>query len=228
MFKTARISVAAVLGLVMGMSLMGCQRRYEEWQALKVGRSTAADVQAAFKTPVQAEDRYAYALAEDKVGKDTVLMMVNLDEDGIVNSKYYWHSASKPPLFFVRADTWKMAVETQVAPSELQQYWAGTGPREEAILRYFAEILFDTSRHFDEINEVFGATGSMTRILTLAADKYHSRGDKQTLLSEDGFTFDAGIFGSDCTMVLETADERRGLYRLVLEGYRTRSFFKGW
>ncbi len=67
-------------------SLMGC--RYEQWQGLKVGRSTAVDVQEAFKTPVEAEDRYAYALAEDKVSKNTELIMVNLNEDGIVTAKY--------------------------------------------------------------------------------------------------------------------------------------------
>ena len=44
----------AVLGLVITSSLMGC--RYEQWQGLRVGQSTALDVQEAFKTPVQAED----------------------------------------------------------------------------------------------------------------------------------------------------------------------------
>ncbi len=68
----------------------------------------------------------------------------------------------------------------------------------------------------------------MRRILALAANEYSSRGDKQTLLSKDGFTFDAGIFGNRCSMVLETVDERQGLYALSLTGHRTRSFFTGW
>ena len=224
--RTARSSIVAVLVLATTVSLMGC--RYEQWQGLKVGRSTAADVQEAFKTPVQAEDRYAYALAKDELSKNTELIMVNLDEDGIVTAKYYWHWVRAPLLFLWRTDTWKIALETQVAPSELQQYSAAPGPREEAILQYFRHILFDTSRHFDQINEVFGVSSSMRRILTLAANEYSSRGDKQTLLSKDGFTFDAGIFGNRCSMVLETVDERQGLYTLSLKGHRTRSFFTGW
>ncbi len=223
--KTARFSMVAMLVLAMMVSLMGC--RYEQWQGLKVGRSTAADVQEAFKTPVEPEDRYAYALAEDKLSKNSELMIVNLDEDGIVTAKYYWHWVPAS-LLLLRTDTWKIALETQVAPSELQQYSAAPGPREEAILQYFSQILFDSSRHFDQINEVFGISTSMRRILALATNAYNSRGDKQTLLSEDGFAFDGGIFGNRCTMVLETVDERQGLYALVLKGYRTRNFFKGW
>ncbi len=207
--------MVAVLGLVMGASLMGCH--YEQWRALKVGQSTAANVQQAFKTPVQAGDRYAYAFAKDK----KLLMMVNLDENGIVRGKYYWHSAPAGLLSLWRTDTWKMALATEVAPSELQQYSAAPGPREEAILQYFGEILFDTSRHFEQINEV---TESMAQILTLAADKYRSRDDKETLLSKGGFSFDGGIFGNKCTMVLETVDGRQGLYMLVVQGYRARSF----
>ena len=64
-----------VLGLVIASSLMGC--RYEQWQGLRVGQSTTVDVQKAFKTPVQAEDRYAYAFVEDKLTKNTVMMMVS-------------------------------------------------------------------------------------------------------------------------------------------------------
>jgi len=224
--RIAKSLIVTVVVLATMTGLMGC--RYEQWQGLKVGRSTAADVQEAFKTPVEAKDRYAYALAEDKVGKHTELIMVNLDEDGIVTAKYYWHWTAAPLLFLWRADTWKMVLETQVSPSELQQYSAAPGPREEAILQYFRQILFDTSRHFDEIKEVFGASSSMRRILMLAANEYSSRGDKQTLLSQDGFAFDGGIFGNKCSMVLETVDERQGLYMLELAGHRTRGFFSGW
>ena len=229
MLKIVRISMVAVLGLVVA-SLMGCHQRYDEWQrTLVVGQSTAEDVQEAFKTPVEAGgDRSAFAIAEDKLNKDTILMMADLDEDGIVDAKYYWHWAPAPNLVLLRTNIWKMALETQISPSELQQYSPGPGPREEAILQYFGEKLFDTARHFNHIDEVFGATGSMTRILTMAAGKYHSRGDKQTLLSEEGFTFDAGIFANKATMFLETVDERQGLYRLVLQGYRTRNFARGW
>ncbi len=119
-------------------------------------------------------------------------------------------------------------MQTQVAPSELQEYTATLGPREEAILEYFGRILFDTSHHFQDINEVFGISGSMKQILVFAANEYNARGDKQTLLTEDGFEFDAGIFGNKCTMVLETVDERQGLYTLKLKGHRTRGFFTGW
>ena len=226
--RTSRSSMIAVLGLVITSSLMGC--RYEQWQELRVGQSTAVDVQAAFKTPVQAEDRYAYAFVEDKLTKNTVLMMVNLDEEGVVSAKYYWHSVPVPPLFIWRADTWKIAIETQVDPRELQEYSATPGMREEAILRYFGAILFDTSRHFDQIDEVFTISTSMRRILAMATTQYRSRGDKQTLLSEDGFAFDGGIFSNEskCSMVLETVDERHGIYLLELKGYRTRRFFKGW
>ncbi len=224
--RTSRSSMIAVLGLVITSSLMGC--RHEQWQALKVGQSTAVDVQAAFKTPVQAEDRYAYAFVEDKLTKNTVLMMVNLDEEGVVSAKYYWHSVPAPPLFLWRADTWKIAMETQVDPSELQEYSATPGLREEAILRYFGGILFDTGRHFEQINEVFSISTSMNRILAMAAKQYSSQGDKQSLLSKEGFTFDAGIFSNNnkCSMVLEAVDERHGIYLLKLKGYRTRNFFK--
>ena len=226
--RTSRYSMIAVLGLVITSSLMGC--RYEQWQELRVGQSKAMDVQKAFKTPVEAEDRYAYAFVKDKFTKNKVMMMVNLDEEGVVNAKYYWHSVPAPPLFLWRADTWKIAMETQVDASELQEYSATPGMREEAILQYFGDILFDTSRHFDQIDEVFTISTSMRRILAMATTQYRSRGDKQTLLSEDGFTFDGGIFSNEsrCRMVLETVDERHGIYLLELKGYRTRNFFKGW
>lgn len=208
-------------------SFMGC--RYEQWQEdLRVGQSMAVDVQETFKTPVSAEDRYAYAIATDELNENTELMMVNLDEDGVVTAKYYWHWSRVPLLLLGRTDNWKIALETQIAPSELQQYSAAPGPREEAILRYFGHMLFDASRHFDQINEVFNASASMNRILQMAATQYSSRGDKHTLLSEEGFTFDAGIYGTTCSMVLDTVDERQGLYRLSLQGQRTRSFFTGW
>lgn len=225
--RTAKYSIIAVLILLTMTSLMGC--RYEQWQHdLTVGQSTALDVQEAFKTPVEPEDRYAYALAKDELNKNTELMMVNLDEDGIVTAKYYWHWARTSILFFGRTDSWKIALETQVAPSELQQYSAAPGPREEAIVQYFRHILFDTSRHFDQIEEVFNGSSSMRRILEMAAIQYSSRGDKRTLLSKDGFTFDAGTFGSDCSMVLEPVDESQGLYMLSLKGQRTYTFFTGW
>ncbi len=84
--------------------------------------------------------------------------------------------------------------------------------------------------HFDQIDEVFTISTSMRRILAMATTQYRSRGDKQTLLSEEGFTFDGGIFSNEnkCSMILETVDERHGIYLLELKGYRTRSFFKGW
>ena len=215
-----------MLALVILTTATGCSTA--QWNDLTVGRSTATDIQKVFETPVQAEDRYAYAMSEDKFTKKNVLMMANLDVDGIVTAKYYWYSLPAPILPFWRADTWKIAMETKVSPSELQEYSATVGPREEAIIQYFGRILFDTSHHFRDTNEVFGLTSSMKQILVMAANQYNSRGDKQTLLTKDGFEFDGGIHGDTCTMTLETLDQRQGLYSLRLEGHRTRNFFTGW
>lgn len=221
---------AIALGLVCVLTLfglLGCRYHRGDYNNLQVGQTAAPKVAAVFKTPVGPEDRYAYALDEDKLWGNTVLIMTNLDEDGIVTAKYYWHSVPRPLLPFWRMDTWEIALETQIAPAELQQYTAAMGPREEAILEYFGRRLFDTSRHFEHLNEVFGITGSMNQILVLAASQYNMRADKQTLLSEDGFAFDGGIHGNKCTMKLDTVDERQGIYTIVLKGSRTRSFFKG-
>jgi len=221
------ISLALVCVLAL-FSLMGCSYNYNTWHSIKVGRTTAPEVEALFKTPVGPEDLYAYALAEDKLSDNTVLIMTNLDEDGIVTAKYYWHSVPRPIFPLFRMDSWEIALETQIAPSELQQYTATLGPREEAMLEYFGRKLFDTSRHFEHLNEVFGITGSMNQILVLAASQYNMRTDKQTILSKDGFAFDGGIHGNKCTMTLGTIDERQGIYTLVLKGYRTRNFLSGW
>ncbi len=214
-----------MLSFIILTAAAGCGTTH--WNDLRVGRSTATDIQKLFETTVQAEDRYAYAIAEDTFTKKTVLMMVNLDVDGIVTAKYYWNSEPAPILPFWHADTWQIAMETQVAPSELQEYSATVGPREEAIIQYFGRILFDTHHHFRDTNEVFGVSASMKQILVMAANEYNARSDKQTLLTEEGFVFDGGIHGNKCTMILETIDERQGLYSLRLKGYRSRSFFTG-
>ena len=203
--------------------LLGCHYNRGDYNDIQVSKTAAPKVAAIFKTPVGPEDRYAYALDEDKFWGNwgnTVLIMANLDEDGIVTAKYYWHSVPRPLLPFWRMDTWEIALETQIAPAELQQYTATMGPREEAMLEYFGRLLFDTSRHFEHLNEVFGITGSMNQILVRAASEYNMRADKQTLLSEDGFAFDGGIHGNKCTMKLAAVDERQGIYTVVLKGYR--------
>ena len=224
--KSARFTALSVLCIVSLASLAGCRR--ETWHNIEVGRSTASEVSAIFKTPVGPEDRYAYALDEHKRSGNTVLIMTNLDDDGIVSAKYYWHSLPRPIFPLFRMDSWEIALETQIEPSELQEYSPAIGQREEAMLQYFGRRLFETSNHFGHLNEVFGITGSMNQILVMAASAYSMRGDKQTLLTEDGFVFDGGIHGNKCTMTLGAIDERRGLYTLMLKGYRTRSFFSGW
>lgn len=199
----------------------------EAWRGLVVGKSTRADVALAFNTPVTVNDRYAYALDEEQPKSNSFLMMVDLDEDGIVTTKYYWEWISTPA-FLARRDSWEMAIDTQVPASVIQEYTANVGPREDAILEYFGRRLYGIAAHFEHLRQVFGATGSMKRILTLAATEYNMRADKQALLSERGFVFDGDVFGDECTISLRPIDEQAGWYFLVLKGRRTRNFFSGW
>ena len=199
----------------------------EAWQDLAVGKSTRADVALAFNTPVTDKDRYAYALDEEQPKSNSFLMMVDLDEDGIVTAKYYWEWISTSA-FLARVDSWEMAVDTQIPASVIQEYTATLGPREEAILEYFGRRLYGIAAHFEHLRQVFGATASMKRILTLAATEYNMRADKQALLSERGVVFDGDVFGDECTISLRPIDEQAGWYFLVLKGRRTRNFFSGW
>ena len=197
------------------------------WQDLVVGRSTRADVAAVFNTPVDEKDRYAYALDEGQWKNDTFLMMVDLDDDGIATAKYYWEWLSAPA-FLAKLETWELAIDTRIPASLLQEYTANLGPREDDILQYFGRRLYEISAHFQDVNEVFGATGSMKRILTLAATQYSMRADKKALLSEQGFVFDGDVYGNKCTMTLTPVDERAGWYFLLLKGHRAKNFFTGW
>ncbi len=199
----------------------------KDWQGLVVGRSTRADVAAVFKTTVTEKDRYAYTLHQDKRTDKTFLIMVDLDEDSIVTAKYYWEWVPASA-YLAKVDSWEMMMDTQIPASVLQQYTANLGPREEAVLEYFGRGLYDIAHHFGNLNEVFGATASMTRIYTSAALQYNMRADKQALLSERGFVFDGGIFGGKCTMSLRLIDERAGWYLVVLKGRRKSNFFSGW
>ena len=197
-----------------------------EWQGIAAGRSTAADVAALFKTPVGPEDRFAYALDQDKTTGNTFLMMVSLDEDSIVTAKYYWEWITTTALL-ASVDNWEIAIDTQIPAQVLQDYSATLGPREEAILEYLARGLYEISDHYAHLDQVFSATTSMKRIYTLAATQYSTRVDKQALLSEGGFTFDGDVFGGECSMRLRPVEERSGWYFLVLKGRRTRNFFTG-
>lgn len=199
----------------------------EAWRGLVVGKSTRDDVAAVFNTPVTDKDRYAYALDEEQPKSNSFLMMVDLDEDGIVTAKYYWEWISTSA-FLAKVDSWEMAIDTQIPASVIQEYTATLGPREEAILEYFGRRLYGIAAHFEHLRQVFGATASMKRILTLAATEYNTRADKQALLSERGFVFDGDVFGDECTISLRTIDEQAGWYFLVLKGHRTRNFFSGW
>lgn len=219
-------SAIAVGFLLVQTFLTGCH--YSDWESIKVGRSSANDVSAIFKTPVAAEDRYAYAIDRDPSSGRTELIMTNFDDDGIVSGKFYWHWDPRPVFALTRLDSWEIAMQTQVAPLKLQEYSATLGPREEAVLEHFGEILIDTVGHFEHLSEIFGAAGSMRKIFTLASVEYSMRADKQSLLSEDGFVFDGDIYGHKCTMVLMPLDERSGLYEVVLKGHRTKNFFSGW
>ena len=197
-----------------------------EWQGIAAGRSTAADVAALFKTPVGPEERYAYAIDQDKTTGNTFLMMVSLDDDSIVTAKYYWEWITTTALL-ANADNWEIAIDTQIPAHVLQQHSATVGPREEAILEYLAHGLYEISDHYADLDQVFSATTSMKKIYTLAATQYSTRVEKQTLLSEGGFTFDAGVFGGKCTMRLRPVDERSGWYFLVVKGRKNRNFFTG-
>jgi hypothetical protein len=119
-------------------------------------------------------------------------------------------------------------MDTRIPAALLQEYTAGVGPREEAILAYFATKLYRVAAEYEHLNEVFGATGAMKRLYTLAASEYNMRADKKALLSPGGFVFDGDIYGNECTMSLVPIDERAGWYFLVLKGERGRNFFKGW
>ena len=197
------------------------------WQELVVGKSTNDDVSAVFEAPVSDKDRYAYALDQDNKKKDTYLVMVDLDEDGIVTTKYYWEHVSISA-FLAKVESWEIALDTRIPGDVLQEYSANVGPREEAVLEYFGRKLYGIADHFEHLNEVFGATGAMKRIFTLAASEYNMRADKQALLSEEGFVFDGDIYGKKCTMSLMPIDERAGWYFIVLSGQRSRNFFAGW
>ena len=197
------------------------------WQSLTVYKSTAADVAAVFRTPVSKGDRYAYALREDKLTDSVFLMMVDLDEDGIVTAKYYWEWIATPQ-FLAKLESWEMAMDMKIPASVLQEYTTNLGPKEEAILDYLGGRLRDIAAHFENLKQLFGATGSMKRILTMAATEYNMRADKQALLSERGFVFDGDVFGDECTISLKPIDERAGWYFLVLKGHRIKNFFSGW
>ena len=222
--KSARLTALSVLCIMALTSLVGC--RYQSWQNIQVGRSTASEISAILETPVGPEDRYVYALSKDKLSGNTVLIMANLDYNGIVSAKYYWRSVPRPIVPF-RMDSWEMALETQIEPSELQKYSPALGQREESVLQYLGGRLLDTSRRFAHSSEVVGITGSMNQIVRMASNAYSMRADKETLLSEDGFAFDGGIHGNKFSMTLGVIDERQGIYRLVLKGYRTGGFFSG-
>jgi len=199
----------------------------EAWQNIAVGRSNHNDVSAVLETNVGEKDRYAYALDEDNKRENTFLMMVDLDEDGIVSGKYYWERVTTSA-FLAKIESWEIAMDTRIPAAVLQEYTAGVGPREEAILAYFATKLYGIAAKYEHLNEVFGATGAMKRIYTLAASEYNMRADKKALLSPEGFVFDGDIYGNKCTMSLVPIDERAGWYFLVLKGERGRNFFKGW
>ena len=217
------------LGLFCVLTLfgpLGCHYNRGDYNDIQISKTAAPEVAAIFKTHVGPEDRYTYALDEDKIlGNNTVLIMTNLDEDGIVTAKYFWHWVPQPLLLFWRADTWEMTLETQIAPTELQKYTTTMGLREEAMLEYFGRLLFDTSRHFEHVNDVSRITESMNQIMAVATNEYIARTDKQSLLSKDGLAFDGGIHGKKCMIKLETVDERQGLYTVVLKGHRTHSLF---
>lgn len=198
------------------------------WQSIVVGESTSADVATAFQAPVDQKDRHAYAIKDEEGTDNSFLMMVDLDEDSIVTAKYSWQWISSAPSPFVRLDTWEIAIDTHIPPADLQEYTANIGPREEAILERFAQRLYAIADHFADMEEVFGPTASMKRIFTLAASQYNMRADKQTLLTEHGFTFDGEIFGDECTMSLKTIDAQSGWYFIVLKGHRVKNFFTGW
>ncbi|NIA06183.1 MAG: hypothetical protein GWP14_00845 [Actinobacteria bacterium] len=197
------------------------------WQNIAVGKSSYNDVAAVFETTVSDKDRYAYALDEDNKRENTFLMMVNLDEDGIVAGKYYWERVTTSALL-AKTENWEIAMDTRIPAAVLQEYTSGVGPREEAILAYFATKLYGIAEKYEHLNEVFGATGAMKRIFTLAASEYNMRADKQALRSPEGFVFDGDIYGDKCTMSLVPIDERAGWYFLVLKGKRSRNFFTGW
>ena len=220
--KISRTLIVGVFGAMIVSILTGCGAK--QWNDLKVGRSTAGDVEEVFKTNVDSRDRYAYVLSKSKLNSNVDLVMVDLDVDGIVMAKYCWRFVPSPILPLGQKDAWQIDMETQLAPTELQKYTATLGPREEAILEYFGRILFDTSRHFQDINEVFGISNSMKQILVFAVDEYNARSDRPSLLGEKGFEFDAGVFGDRSSMVLKTIDERQGLYSLRLKGHRTCNF----
>ena len=218
-------TLAVVCLLIVSVFLTGCQRN--QWEAIKVGRSNCLDVDAIFKTAVAAEDRYAYAIDRNKRSGETELIMVNIDDDGIVSAKYCWHWDPRPTLSLTKRDVWIMTMQTMMAPPTLQDYSPTTGPREEALLEYFGRTLYDTSDHFEHVSEVFGATNSMKKIFTQAASEYTVRADKQSLLSKEGFIFDGGIYGQDCAAVLTPIDEHVGLYEVTLKGHSPRKIFSG-
>ena len=212
--------------VIVSVLLTGCHRN--QWDAIQLGRSNCLDVDATFKTCVAAEDRYAYAIDRNERSGETELIMVNIDDDGIVSAKYSWHWDPRPTFSLTKRDVWKMTMQTLMAPPTLQEYSLAPGPREEALLEYFGRTLYDTSKYFEHVSEVFGATNSMKKIFTLAASEYSTRPDKQSLLSKDGFIFDGGIYGKDCTMVLVPLDEHAGLYEVTLKGHSSRKLFSGW
>ena len=223
--KSSKFMGVAVLCSVILSSLMGCEPA--AWRKVQIGKTTGAEIEDIFKTPLGIEDRYAYALSEDELTGNKTLIMMSMDDDGIAISKHYWHIEPRPMIFglFVK-DSWTMSLQTQIFPSQLREYSPVPGSREKAILEHFGRLLFDTSRHFEHINNVSGISRSMGQILAIATDQYDRRADQQILLGKKSFVFDGQSHGRKCRVTLKVVDDRRGIYSLTVKGYRTNGFNK--
>ena len=142
----------AVLGSVILVNLVGCGSG--AWQRIHIGQTTGTQIEDIFQTSLGIEDRYAYALSEDELSGNETLIMVSLDNNGVAIGKYYWHGEPRPLFGLLAKNSWQMQLETQIAPSQLQEYSPTAEPREEAILEHFGRMLFDTSRQFDHLDGI--------------------------------------------------------------------------
>ena len=185
--------------------ILGCEPGV--WREIHIGQTGRAEIESALRTSMEAEDRYAYALGYDR------LVMVSLDEAGLANGKYYWRQGG-----LLDRRKWQMQLETQISPRQIQEYSPAAKYREEAALGYFGQMLFDTSRQFDHIAGVAMFSQQMNQIMAMAIKQYGRAIEGQSVSESKGFVFEGQGYGAKCTMKLRAIDERRGIYRLRVEG----------
>ncbi|NIA06401.1 MAG: hypothetical protein GWP14_01985 [Actinobacteria bacterium] len=214
--RPSRFIGLGVLCSVILVNLMGC--RSGAWRKIHIGQTTRAQIENIFQTSIGPKERYIYGLSKDELSGNKTLIMASLDNNGVAIGKYYWHWEPQPTFELLEKDSWHIYLETRIAPLELQGFSPTAESREEAILEHFGQLLFDTSRQFDHLNEVAEIMTKMNQILAMAINQYGRQTKGHSVLDKGGLAFDGQGYGNKCSMALKVVDENRGLYRLTLKG----------